>query len=97
MTDNKMTDKTPTPGLSANQKATVAAGSEVEGKPRVVVIDIGKKQSKKAIKRLRQGRGKLMPKIDSAIKEIQQEAGSGDTLPVVVVVERKKKASRLFW
>jgi len=88
-----MTDKTATANLTPNQKATVAA----EGKPRVVVIDIGKKQRKKAIKRLRQGRGKLMPKIDSAIKEIQKEAGAAEALPVVVVVERKKRSRRFLW
>ena len=86
-----MTDKAMAPASTKPMGAT-----EGNGKSRLVVIDIGKKQSKKAIKRLREGRGKLLPKIESAIKEVQQEAGESGS-PIVVVIERKRSSSRWLW
>jgi hypothetical protein len=85
--------------IDKDDKATgaKAATSAKAGYTRVIVIDIGKKQKKKAIKRLRQGRGKLMPKIEAAVQDIQQETGATNTLPIVFVVEKKKKSLRLFW
>lgn len=67
------------------------------GESRMVVIDIGKKQKKKAIRRLRQGRGKLLPKVEEAVKDIKEELGSTGASPVVVVVVRKKKSRRWLW
>jgi hypothetical protein len=58
---------------------------------RLIVVDIGKKQGRKAIKRLRQGRGRLLPKIQAAVKEVQEETGQTNTLPIVFVVERRRR------
>lgn len=77
--------------------AAVAATPAAENGSRIVVVDIGKKQSKKAIKRLREGRGKLMPKIESAIQEIQEETKTTNAMPIVVVVEKKKRRRGLLW
>lgn len=76
--------------------ASAAVPTAAGGGSRIVVVDIGKKQKKKAIKRLRKGRGKLMPKIEEAIKEIQEETKTTNALPIVVVVE-KKRSRRGLW
>jgi hypothetical protein len=80
------------------EKATAAATDSAAGKgaSRIVVVDIGKKQTKKAIKRLRQGRGKLMPKVEAAVKEVQEETKTTNTLPIVIVIE-KKQSRRWLW
>ncbi len=72
------------------------ANAKSDDQSRIVVIDIGKKQKKKAIRRLRQGRGKLMPKVESAVKSVQEETGTANVLPIVIVV-RKKRSRRWFW
>ena len=64
----------------ANVKSTPS--DKTDGQSRVVVIDIGKKQKKKAIRRLRQGRGKLMPKVESAIKSVKEETGAAVVIPL---------------
>jgi hypothetical protein len=61
---------------------------------RIIVVDIGKKQKKKAIKRLRQGRGRLVAKVEDAISEIREEGGITGSSPVVVVVVRRKNKCR---
>lgn len=69
-----------------------------EGDSRIIVVDIGKKQKKKAIRRLREGRGRLTAKVEEAVKEIREEAGTGSGPVVVVVVRRKKKkCGRTLW
>jgi Family of unknown function (DUF6200) len=56
----------------------------------VLVIDIGKRQSSKQVKRLRKGEGKLMTRIEDIIGELI-EAGSlkPGVQPVVIVVREK--------
>lgn len=81
---------------TAGAKAVATAG-KAGSDSRVIVIEIGKKQRKKTIKRLRKGRGKLMPKIEAAVKEVQEETGATGVLPIVFVVEKKQRSGRLFW
>lgn len=81
---------------SAGSKAVATAG-KAGNDSRMIVIEIGKKQRKKTIKRLREGRGKLMPKIEAAVKEVQEETGATGVLPIVFVVEKKERSRRLFW
>lgn len=66
--------------------------------PSFVVIDIGKKQRKKAIKRLRKGKGKLTRKIEEMLVELRESSSLPAGSPVVIVVREKKdkKARRLF-
>lgn len=68
-----------------------------ESQSRMVVIDIGKKQKKKTIRRLRQGRGKLLPRVEEAVKDVREEMGESGAAPVVVVVVRKKRSRRWLW
>lgn len=61
-------------------------------KPGVVVVDIGKKQKGKDIRRLRRGEGKLMDKVQSLVEEIQENLDNGAQVqPIVLVVRRKRK------
>jgi hypothetical protein len=68
------------------------------GDPSFVVIDIGKKQRKKAIKRLRKGKGKLTRKIEEMLAELRESSSLPAGSPVVIVVREKKnkKSRRLF-
>jgi hypothetical protein len=63
------------------------------GQKRTVVVDLGKK-SRKQLKRLRRGEGKLMEKLDALIDEMRssnQISAGAET--VVVVVEKKARKS----
>lgn len=54
-----------------------------------VIVDLGKK-SKKAIKRLRKGEGKLMDEVNQCIKDLRESNKiSGSAQPVVIVVREK--------
>lgn len=66
-----------------------------------IVVDIGKK-ARKQIKRLRQGKGKLLQQVNGAIQELR--AGGTITAtaqPVIIVVREKRRASKMmpmnFW
>jgi hypothetical protein len=87
-----MNEKTPEKTVVTKSLAT----TRLDGGSRVIVVDIGKKQKKRAIRRLRQGRGSLMPKIESTIKDIQKEAGVADALPIVIVVRQRRARRGLF-
>ena len=73
-----------------NQRGDAAPGT----KPQLLVVDLGKPQSRKRIKQLRKGEGKLMSKIDDILGDLV-EAGTLErgAQPVVVVV-REEKALR---
>ena len=58
----------------------------------LIVVDLGKKDSKK-IKRLRNGKGKLMEKVKLCIEELRASGKiTGTVQPVVVVVEEEAVA-----
>jgi uncharacterized protein DUF6200 len=63
---------------------------DATGKPQLVVVDLGRRQSPKQVKRLRKGRGKLMRHIDEIVEELIQ-AGTlkANAQPVVIVVREK--------
>lgn len=66
--------------------------SSTAGKSGIVVVDIGKKQKRKAIRRLRRGEGRLMERVESVVQEIQENMGAEKNVqPIVLIVERKKK------
>jgi hypothetical protein len=76
------------------QKAAPASEG-APAKAQLLVIDLGKAQSRKRIKQLRRGEGKLMGKIDGILGELVQ-AGTIDrkAQPVVIVVRQE---SPLRW
>jgi len=87
---------------SKKQTVTVTKSSTIEpggtgGDSRLVVIDLGKKQSGKKIRRLRQGQGPLMDDIKDLVAKTKENLGVKEaTLPIVVVVQ-KKRNNRMFW
>jgi hypothetical protein len=68
------------------QRSDVAPGA----KPQLLVVDLGKAQSRKRIRQLRKGEGKLMGKIDDILGDLVA-AGTLDrsAQPVVVVVREE--------
>jgi Family of unknown function (DUF6200) len=82
----------------ANQPAgstTEHRETEKTSHAKLVVVDLGKPQSAKKIKRLRQGEGKLMGRIETIVSELV-EAGTikASSQPVVIVV---REETRLPW
>lgn len=62
-----------------------------------LVVDLGKKQKRKDIKRLRKGSGKLTEKIKELLDEMrEQNTISPAAQPVVIVVREKAKRTRMF-
>jgi hypothetical protein len=83
----------------ANQSTTATTGSTSEqrehrqeraDKTQIVVVDLGQRQSRKQISRLRKGRGKLMSRIETILHELA-EAGTvkASAQPVVFVVREE--------
>ena len=60
---------------------------EKTGKQNLVVVELGKRQTPQQIRRLREGRGKLMKSIDDIVADLI-EAGTikSNVQPVVIVV-----------
>jgi len=71
------------------------AGEPVATTP--VVLDLGK-ASKKSIKQLKQGRGKLLDDVQEAMREVRTSLGAqGDGkqfIPVVVLYRKRSKRRR---
>lgn len=62
-----------------------------------LIVDMGKKR-RKQIKQLREGRGKLMDKINGLLEELRTAGSiSASATPVVVVVREKRKTRSLMW
>jgi hypothetical protein len=62
-----------------------------------VMVDLGR-QSKKRIRRLRKGRGKLIDDINRTIAELRTAKKIAATVqPVIYVVKQKRSKSRWSW
>jgi hypothetical protein len=65
-----------------------------------IIVSLGKKK-RKAIKRLKRGKGRLMTEVLDVIDQVQETLGSqaeGKILvPVVVVYQRKQRRFRSFF
>ena len=61
-------------------------------RPQLVLVELGKRQTPKRIRRLRKGRGKLLQRIDGIVDELFQ-AGTikANSQPVVIVVREKPR------
>ena len=59
-----------------------------------VIVDLGK-TSKKAIRKLKKGQGKLMDEVDDAIEQVRSHLPEADKnkpiVPVLVIYQRKRK------
>ncbi len=82
-----------------NMKAAEPAknNGKQETTPPVLVVDFGKAQSKKKVKRLRKGNGKLIERVNDLVKDLV-ESGTIQTTaqPVVVVVREREKMRSPF-
>lgn len=86
------------------QKKTTMEKENIEPKvqvavvsvPAPVIVDLGS-ASRKAIKRLKEGRGKLMLEVEQAIEQararLSDEERNKQMLPVVVIYKKKRRAS----
>ena len=84
------------------QTTTITKSSTVDlsgaAGDRLVVIDLGKKQSGKKIRRLRQGQGPLMDDIKDLVARTKENLGVKEsTIPIVVVVQKKRRNNGMFW
>ena len=65
--------------------------------PPMLVVDIRKKHSKKQIRKLRKGQGKLAAKVQDMVSDFHEDGalmGKGSDPAVVVVVRQKRKRNR---
>jgi hypothetical protein len=76
------------------------AANVAEPLPRIptpVIVDLGSK-SRKAIKRLKNGKGKLMADVDRAIGEahsrLPDDQKNKQIIPVLVIYRKKRKRSK---
>lgn len=60
-----------------------------------IVIDLGKK-SKKQIRRLKEGHGKLMADVSDTVSEVRASLGSQgkEIVPVVIIYKQKQRKSK---
>jgi hypothetical protein len=77
---------------SAEDQLQPAAGASA---PSTIVIDVDKEYSKKQIKKLRRGEGKLMAKIEELLQDmVERSVIAGTTQPVVIIVREKRDDAR---
>jgi Family of unknown function (DUF6200) len=78
-----------------NNQTSVAV--VVQDVPTPVIIDLGSRK-KKAIKRLKNGRGKLMTEVGLAIEQVRAGWADGDqdknNTPIVIIYKKKKKGKK---
>ena len=74
---------------------TTAPTHKVDPGPaiRPIVVDLGSK-SKKSIKRLKEGRGKLMFEVSAAVEKVRATVGETNQASTPVVIIYRKKASK---
>lgn len=71
-----------------------AAGSAESPQP--LIVDLGK-HPRKAVKRLREGRGKLTTEIASCLDELKSTGTlPADAQPVVIVIREKRRKNALW-
>jgi hypothetical protein len=63
----------------------------------LIIVDLGRRQSAKRVKKLRKGRGKLVGRVDQIVADLV-EAGTlkAGVQPVVIVVREKPDLPKLF-
>lgn len=58
-----------------------------------IVLDLGKK-SRKSVKKLRKGRGKLMARVHATIDQLRADDELSESSDLVVVIVKQKSRSR---
>lgn len=81
--------------MPATADASKVADTVSDAAP--LIVDMGKKR-KKQIKQLREGRGKLMDKVNDLLEQLRAGGSiSASALPVVIVVQEKRKTRSPLW
>jgi Family of unknown function (DUF6200) len=78
--------------MSMAQAPTAEAREQRDqaAKPRLVVVDLGRRQSPKQVRRLRKGRGKLIQRIDDIVDELTASGTvKANAQPVVIIVRER--------
>jgi hypothetical protein len=88
-----MATTTETPGTTQRDGKT----DKPVNSHQLVVVDFGRRQSAKRVKKLRKGRGKLIGRLDAIVSDLI-DAGTlkAGTQPVVIVVREKPDFPSLF-
>jgi hypothetical protein len=77
--------------------AKAASGAKPSGPPAAAVVaDLGTR-SKKAIKKLRKGDGRLLEDVEALVNHLKADRTVADNAQaVIVVVKERRSASRMF-
>lgn len=81
-----------TPGMETPDTASVKGngnGTDEEHVGDICILDMGE-HSRKRVKRLRKGRGKLMAKVERAIDELQAGGVLSPSAQTVIVIVREE-------
>jgi len=62
------------------------------GDSRIVVVDMGKKQSGKKIRQLQKGHGALLDQVKAIVEDTKENLSLKDAVPIVIVVRKKDKS-----
>ena len=73
-----------------------SASAPAEAVSELCVIDLGE-HSRRAVKKLRRGEGRLMDKVEDAILSLREEEIIADSAQTVVVVGREEADLRSFF
>ena len=78
------------PNTAEQRDQAARAAADKAAKPQLVLVELGKRQSPKQIRRLRKGRGKLMRRIQGIVEELTNAGTvSAKAQPVVIVVREQ--------
>jgi len=85
------------------QVATIGGDAEAQ-LPEVtapIIVNLGKKK-RRAIKRLKRGKGRAMDEVMDVMEQVQASLGAGDgaqktLVPVVVLYSRKRRRRKGLW
>ncbi|MCB1919341.1 MAG: hypothetical protein KDJ28_05090 [Candidatus Competibacteraceae bacterium] len=82
--------------MTLNSNGNESAQANVTGKPGaddrmgdICVLDMGK-HTRKRIKQLRRGKGKLMYKVEQAVEDLREDGVLSSTAQTVIVVVREE-------
>jgi hypothetical protein len=82
--------------MTTDSAAKGAGAKQPDGEIAPIVIDLGSK-TRKSVKRMRKGTGKLMDDVMESIQELKEGGEIGkDAQPVIVVVRQKKRKCKGF-
>ena len=82
-----------------NDKTGTSAAQTLPGIPPAVIVDLGSR-SKKSIRRLKDGQGKLMVEVERAVEQVRSGLPDHDKnkqiIPVLVIYRKKRKKGTSF-